>query len=400
MDTEVAVVGAGPYGLSTAAHLRQRGADVAVFGQPLETWRSHMPAGMLLKSDGFASSLDTPTPGWRLSDYCARSNLAYGDKEPRVQLDTFVDYGLAFQQAQVPDLDTRLVDGLEPVPGGFRLTLEDGATVGARRVVVAVGISHFARVPTELGPLGSRVTHSTRHRYFDEFAGRRVVVVGAGSSAVEVAASLLDVGADVRLVTRRQRLNFWGVPHPNPTWKQRLRNPPSGLGGGWRPKLSQDLPDVFRLLPAERRLLIVRTLLGPASGWWLREKVEGGVQLVPKSRVLSADVEGDEAVLHVENVDGEKSELRADHVIAATGFASDLDRLPFLAPSLRSSIARVGAMPELSYRFESSAPGLSFVGPVAAGSFGPLMRFMVGAEFAAPRVAKALTRRSVRRRRG
>lgn len=66
----VAVIGAGPFGLSTAAHLRARGIPVRVFGDPMVSWRDHMPAGMLLKSTPAASNLDAPQHGHTLVDYC------------------------------------------------------------------------------------------------------------------------------------------------------------------------------------------------------------------------------------------------------------------------------------------------------------------------------------------
>ena len=393
MDTDVVVVGAGPYGLSTAAHLAHRGVETQVFGDPMVTWRAHMPAGMLLKSDGFASSLDAPTPGWRLGDYAAREGLPYGDRAPRVSLENFVRYGLAFQRELVPGLDTRAVAALDRAPGGFALTLDDGTQVGARRVVVAAGITHFAWVPEQLAPLGDRVSHSSAHRDFGRFAGQRVAVVGAGSSAVEVAGSLLDAGAQVHLVTRRDDVPFWGSDdgHVRP-WRERVRKPSSGLGLGWKQKLCQDLPDAFRRLPPERRLEIVRSFLGPVSGAWMKDKVLGGADLVTGVDVVSAEANGEATLGLVTRGDGAARELRVDHVIAATGYHPDLDRLPFLSDDVRSATRRVGAMPELSRGFESSVPGLYYVGNAAAGSFGPLMRFMVGAEFAAPRVAGHVAR--------
>ncbi|MFC8733037.1 FAD-dependent oxidoreductase [Luteimicrobium sp. NPDC057192] len=393
MDTDVVVVGAGPYGLSTAAHLLHRGIATQVFGDPMVTWRAHMPAGMLLKSDGFASSLDAPTDGWRLADYAAREGLPYGDRSPRVSLETFVRYGLAFQRELVPGLDTRAVRALDRAPGGFAVTLDDGAEVRARRVVVAAGITHFAWVPGELAPLGGRATHSSAHRDFDGFAGQRVAVLGAGSSAVEVAGSLLDAGARVHLVTRRSEIPFWGVDDGHArTWRERVRKPSSGLGAGWKQKFCQDLPDVFRRLPPERRLEVVRNFLGPVSGGWMKDKVLGGADLVTGVDVVSATADGEVTLGLAARDGGAPRVLRVDHVIAATGYHADLDRLPFLASDLRAATRRVGAMPELSRSFESSVPGLYYVGNAAAGSFGPLMRFMVGAEFAAPRVAAHVSR--------
>ncbi len=393
MDAQVAVVGAGPYGLSVAAHLLHRGIETAVFGRPLDTWAHHMPAGMLLKSDGFASSLDAPVAGWRLGDYCRDHGIPYGGREQRVALDDFVGYGMAFQQALVPGLDTRLVTRLRPVPGGFTLTLDDGAEQSARRVVVAVGVTHFAVVPHQLDGLGEHASHSGAHRHVDRFAGQRVAVLGAGSSAVEVAAALLGIGAEVHLVTRRPELPFWGRPADrDPSWRERLRNPSSGLGPGWRQKACEDLPDAFRLLPTDVRLRAVENFLGPVSGWWLKDEVLGHADVVTRAELRGATLADDEVTLDLTCAGTGDRRLVVDHVIAATGYRGDLDRIPFLDAGIRSATRRVGPMPELSGSFESSVPGLFYTGPVAAGSFGPLMRFMVGAELAAPRIARRLRR--------
>lgn len=397
MDRDVAIVGAGPYGLSLAAHLRHRGVNFVTFGKPMDTWRRQMPAAMLLKSDAFASNLCAPQPGWRLGDYCRRGGVRYGDREPRVSLDLFTEYAGAFQRELVPDLDQRMVTAVRRAHRGFVLTLDDGDAVTARRVILAVGITHFSYVPPALRDLGDRVTHSSAHRVFDGFAGQRVAVVGAGSSAVEVSASLLDVGADVHLVARRGEIPFWGEPPvdpPPPTWWDRVRNPSSGIGPGIRSKLCEELPDAFRVLPPDFRLEVVRRHLGPASGWWLRDKVLGKATIHTGTNVRGASVSDDEVAFRLLTGGTEAWELRVDHVIAATGYTADVDRLTFLSSDIRKAVKRVGTMPALSLYFQSSVPGLYFVGLAAAGSFGPLMRFMVGAEFVTPRITAHLSRKA------
>src|SRR5690242_16311867 len=91
---DIAIVGAGPYALSLAAHLAVRRVSHRAFGRPLETWRRHMPAGMSLKSDGFASSLSAPTPSATLGDYCEAQGLPYHDTDLPVPLATFVRYAM------------------------------------------------------------------------------------------------------------------------------------------------------------------------------------------------------------------------------------------------------------------------------------------------------------------
>jgi cation diffusion facilitator CzcD-associated flavoprotein CzcO len=87
--SDVAIIGAGPYGLSLAAHLRARGVDFRIFGKPMQTWLEHMPKGMRLKSEGFASSLYDPDSKFTLAAYCKERGLAYADTGMPIPLETF-----------------------------------------------------------------------------------------------------------------------------------------------------------------------------------------------------------------------------------------------------------------------------------------------------------------------
>src|SRR5580658_2152964 len=91
---DVAIIGAGPYGLSIAAHLKARGVDFRIFGPAMDTWQNHMPKGMRLKSEGFASSIYDPESLLTLGKYCQAKGLAYQDQGLPVPLDTFCSYGL------------------------------------------------------------------------------------------------------------------------------------------------------------------------------------------------------------------------------------------------------------------------------------------------------------------
>ncbi len=128
---DVAIVGAGPYGLSIAAHLRARGVDFRVFGTPLSTWRTAMPNRMLLKSDGFASSLSAPAPDSSLADYCRAHDLPYHPTDIPVPIQTFIEYGLDFQRRFVPDVEERVVTSV--VRNGRLLSPDARRRPGARR---------------------------------------------------------------------------------------------------------------------------------------------------------------------------------------------------------------------------------------------------------------------------
>jgi hypothetical protein len=394
--TDTAVIGAGPYGLSVSAHLRARGADLRTFGQPLHTWRTAMPKGMMLKSDGFASNLSAPGPGSLLADYCAEHELPYHPTDLSVPLQTFVDYGLDFQRRHVPDLEQTDVRSVERDGRLLRITPATGEELTARKVVVATGITHFAAVPRELAHLSpDLVSHSSAHHVLDRFRGQRVTVLGAGASAVVVAVSLAAAGARTSLVARSPRVRFSSPPGPR-SWAEKLRSPGSGLGPGWKSRASCDAPDLFRVLPAPWRPEIVRRHLGPSSAWHLQSDFEAHVEVHTGRTLDRADAveDGVRLVLGCRHGDREASPLvvEADHVICATGYHADVQRLGFLSPSIRSDLRTLGSSPVLSRSFESSVRDLYFLGLPAAVSFGPLMRFMYGDRFAARRIVRSLTR--------
>lgn len=395
--TDVAIVGAGPYGLSLAAHLSALGVDVRVFGTPMHFWRTGMPQGMMLKSEGFASSLYDPEGRLTLGAYCAQHGLPYADVGLPVPLETFVDYGVAFQKQFVPALDERLVAAVEPSQDGFELRLDDGEIVTASRVVVAAGIRNFTHFPPELeGLRGSLVTHSADHSDMTTFIGREVVIVGGGASALDIAALLSDNGASVTVVARNKRIAFCDPPRPR-TLADKLQAPLSGLGTGWRSLACVMAPMVFYHMPQDFRLMVVRKHLGPAPGWTVRERVEKNVPVLLDTALTSARERAGRVELTVRLADGAMKSLRADHVISATGYKVDMGKLGLLSSRTLSALRCAAKTPVLSTQFESTVPGLYFVGSAAANSFGPLLRFAYGAGFAATRLSRHLKQTAPRR---
>jgi hypothetical protein len=391
--TPVAIVGAGPYGLSIAAHLRAKGIRFRIFGSPMYNWKHGMPAGMHLKSDGFACNLYDPDSAFTLEDYCRRTGEPYADRGLPVALETFVAYGLEFQRRFVPDLEECHVLAIEPLARGFRLRLANGGIFTAGRVVVAIGISYFQHIPAELEGLPEEfVSHSSRLSTLGHLKGRDTTVLGAGASAVDIAYLLHRAGATVRIVARGPKIRFVGEQKaPLPGWLEQLRRPRSGLGPGWRSRLCTDAPLLFRLMPQRFRLMIVRRHLGPAPGWFVKEKDLEDVPVLMDTRVAHAEVR--EGRVHIRLLrGGGELDVVTDHVVAATGYRSDLRRLPFLGDRLRASIRSVEHTPVLSANFESSVRGLYFVGLASANTFGPMLRFAYGAGFTARRLSRHLRR--------
>jgi len=392
---DTAIIGAGPYGLSIAAHLKARKVGFRIFGSPMHTWRMHMPNGMLLKSEGFASSLYDPDSAFTLGRYCQEQGAPYADLGLPVPLETFASYGLEFQKRFVPELEDKLVVAMDRSLSGFDIRLEDGELVTARKVVSAVGISHYQYVPPVLAALSEEfVTHSSRHASFDRFKGRDVTVIGAGASALDVAGLLHVAGACVQLVARKPVVDFHHPPGPIPRpLLDRIRRPTTGLGPGWRSLFCTRAPLVFHAMPQWFRLEVVRRHLGPAAGWFIKDLVVGHVAFHLGFNVVQADIQNGRVQLQLASSDGAQRTLVTDHVIAGTGYRVDLRRLAFLNPGLLAGIRSVENTPVLSMNFESSVPGLYFVGTTSANSFGPMARFAYGARFTARRLARHLGRR-------
>lgn len=398
---EVAIVGAGPYGLSIAAHFRARGIPFRVFGPPMHSWREHMPKGMMLKSDGFASNLYDPDRRFLLKNYCADQNIPYTDDQTPVHLETFSSYGVAFRDRFVPELEEKFLESLEHTPEGFVLTLDSGEVVKARRVVLAVGITHFGYIPANLAHVSEEfLTHSYAHHDLEPFKNRSVAVIGAGASSIGLAGLLSEIGAMPELVARPSKLAFHSMPtagKKRSLW-QRVRNPKSGLGPGLRSRFFAEYPHLFHYLPEERRIYEVRTALGPSGHWYSRNKVEDKLPIHLGVTPDTASVEGSKVRLTLRAQDGSKRDILIDHIIAGTGYRVDMRRLKFLSSELVAAIRTAEGSPILSPTLESSVPGLYFTGLAAANSFGPVMRFAFGAGFAARQLTKTIAKSMSRSR--
>ena len=360
----------------------------------MQSWRTMMPRGMFLKSEGFASDLYDPEQSFTLGHFCREAGRPYADLGEPVPLETFTEYGTEFQKRLVPALEQVDIAWLKRSDDGYELATTAGEKVVARRVVVATGISASAYLPPMLERLPREsVTHSSDHADLSRFRGRQVTVVGAGSSAVDVAAILHELGAKVELTGRRAQIAFHNRSQEPRPLIERILSPRSGLGIGWRSRLCSDAPMIFHAMPQQFRLRIVKRHLGPAPGWFVKDKMIGKVPMHMGLTLMGAEVRNGRVHLQLTGAAGGK-ELVADHVIAGTGYRPSLDRLPFLDPALRGELADLVGTPVLTQSFESSAPGLYFVGLASANAFGPLMRFAFGAGYTAKRLTRHLARRA------
>ncbi|SOD86465.1 NAD(P)-binding domain-containing protein [Streptomyces sp. Ag109_G2-15] len=392
---DLLVVGAGPYGLSIASHAAAAGLNVRVLGRPMASWRDHMPRGMFLKSEPWASNLSDPEGRWRLDVFCAFRGMTARHAEP-IPLDVFAEYGLWFARNAVPVLDERTVARLAPLNGGFEAVTEDGETLAARTVALAVGVLPFTKIPAALRGLPPElVSHSSHHADLDRFRDEDVTVIGGGQAALETAALLAEQGTRVRVLARAERLCWNDVPPPweRPWWRT-ARAPHSGLGPGWRNWFYAERPGLYRRLPEGTRTGIAAGALGPAGAWWVRERVESRVEVLLGQEVAAARAVPGGLRLETVARRGGTRTLETGHVIAATGFRVGLERLRPLSPELRALLATTAdGAPEVGPDFESTYPGLFLAGLVTASGFGPAMRFVHGATFTAGTLVRGVRRR-------
>jgi len=384
---DVAIIGAGPYGLAVAAHLRAADVAIRVFGEPMSFWRRNMPAGMKLRSPWNATHIADPRNRHLLDDYFREAGLPVPDLLP---VENFIDYGTWFQERVAPDLDTRAVVQVTASDGGFRLVLADGESFFAKRVVMATGLLNHEHRPEQFDGLPrALVSHSCEHTDSARFRGRHVAVIGRGQSACESAALLHEAGANVELICRGNLL--WNAdPGQRGLLRKAVRSllrdaliPPSQVGPfplNWL----VEAPGIIHHLTEHSRDRLNERCLRATAVLWLRSRLRD-VPVSEGCRIRDARQDDDRIAMTLD--DG--STRRVDHVLLATGYRIDVDKMTILEPRLRERIARHGSLPMLSAGFESSVGGLHFVGSSAVASFGPLLRFIAGAGFAARRITRS-----------
>lgn len=396
LDTDVVVVGAGPYGLSVSAHLSALGVRHEIFGETMEMWGRHMPVGMYLKSEGFASNLSDPSGEYTLERFCAEdeSGYEYARIAAPIPLDTFERYGRWFQKRLVPGVRENRVNSVKQTGAVFEVRLDTGDTLRGKSVVMATGMTGYVHLPRPLQDLPSKaVVHTYDQRDPGRSRGTDVAVIGAGQSALESAALMHEQGAKVWVIARASKLAWNSRPGgPDRPLRARWRYPESGLGEGRSQWLYANYPLVFHRAPEARRRRHAYSALGPAGAWWLRARIEGRIDLLLGRTVSGAEVEDDGVRLRLQGPTGAQEELYVSAVIAGTGYRADVTRLSLLDSSLRKSIATATSIPVLDRTLASSVAGLYFIGYSAGLSFGPVMRFVYGADFAARRLARQLAK--------
>jgi len=383
---DVAVVGAGPFGLSVAAHLAHK--RVRVFGGPMQTWRTCMPPDMRLRSDWEETSLSAPGDRGSIDVW---SRAAGEAREEPIPLQMFLRYADWFRGTFVPACDPSDVAHVDRAGGRFRVTSAAGEEVDAVSLVVAVGVTPFPHAPPPFdGVMGDGISFAIERQDYSPYGGGRVIVVGGGQGGLEAAALARRAGAEVEVVIRSQ-LRWFTDREPyrprGPLRRRayRLAYPVVGYGPPPLNRLALH-PDLFAALPAAARRRVAARILRAGGSPWVRDEVQGRVAVTEGVAVQRVQRRGER--IHLELSDG--SVRDADAVVVSAGFRFDLDRLGFLSPTVKAAIDVRDGWPVLDRGFRSSDPDLLFVGFAAERRFGPIARFVSGSRFTAHRVGEAL----------
>jgi FAD-dependent urate hydroxylase len=376
-DFDVVIIGAGPYGLASAAHLEALGLKVIVFGEPMEFWADNMPAGMLLRSPREASTIADPKDAWTLEAYEAANGVAPVKPLP---LTTFVEYGRWFKRNLKSQHDSTRVAQVTQRNSGFNVELKSGSSLTSRRVVVAAGIGPFLRIPPVFAQLSpQQLSHCYQGVKITDFNGKRVAVIGSGQSALECGALLHEGGAQVELIVRRPVLRWIGMHGwlHNLGIVSRMLYSKHDIGPLGISRLVA-YPNFLYHVPMGIKDKIRTRAVRPAGSNWLPARL-ANVKKNVGSVVVSATPIGDEVLLKLS--DG--TERRVDHVLLGTGYSVDISQYSFLSPDIVRDMRQLNGYPDLAAGFRSSIPGLHFVGAPAARNFGPLLYFVTGTEFCA-----------------
>jgi len=391
---DVVIIGAGPYGLSIAAHLQGKGIDPYVIGRPMSFWKDNMPTGMMLRSSTEASNINSPNKDLSIYGFEKAIGRKLGNPIP---IEDFIAFGEWFQANTVPNLDRRIVNSVSRNGAGFNVSFADGDRIVGKQVVLALGIGSFkhrpdlfASIPAELAP------HTSEFRNASDFKGQRVAVIGKGQSGLESAALLSESGAEVDVIVRAPEIEFIVY-----SWRKHIFRlltghgplkpfshkvlPPTNLGTIMTARKIAN-PESFRSQPPEIQQALLEECWKPIGAYWLPERLKN-VRIRKNLSTTHAELSGKRIKLTFN--DGSSDVF--DRVVIATGYAIDMERYPVIDESLKQQIRRTAiGYPVLSTGLETSVDGLYMVGVIGERTLGPTLRFVTGTSNAGPRLATAV----------
>lgn len=376
-ETDLLIVGAGPFGLAIAAQASHDRIEHLIAGKPMEFWRQNMPKGMFLRSacDWHLDPLDVHT----IEAYLHSEGKTPTDVEP-LSLEFYLSYVDWFQkQKNIHPLKV-YIQKLERTNGHFVATTVDGSIIKAQRLVLAPGFKHFAHIPPELK--AKLPAHAYQHTCefidFSEARNQRYLIIGGRQSAFEWAALLVEAGASAVHISHRHASPEFAVAEwawINEVVDNMVENP------NWFRRLSQTEKDAI----SHRMWSEGRLKLEP----WLKPRINNDrVKLWPYTELANC-IQNESGELLVRLTNGET--LNVDHVVLATGYKVDIAQVPPLAAgNILERLKTRNGFPVLDDHFETSVPGLFITSMPAGQDFGPFFGFTVSVRTSAKLICERL----------
>ena len=377
MNTDLLIIGAGPFGLAIAAQAAHDGIEHLIVGKPMEFWQRNMPKGMFLRSacDWHLDPLDVHT----IEAYLQTQGKTPSDVEP-LSLEFYLSYVKWFQkQKNIQPLPV-YIKKIERTNEHFLATTDDDRIINAQRVVLAPGFTHFTHIPRELKAKlpEHRYQHTCQFIDFSETRNKRYLIIGGLQSAFEWAALLVEAGASVVHVSHRHPTPEFAVAEwlwINQLVDDMVENP------NWFRRLSQAEKDAISYrMWAEGRLK-----LEP----WLEPRIKNDrVKLWPHTELASC-VQNETGELLATLTNGET--LNVDHIVLATGYKVNIAQVPVLAAgNILERLETRNGFPVLDDHFETSVPGLFITSMPAGQDFGPFFGFTISVRTSAKLICERL----------
>lgn len=377
-ETDVLIIGAGPFGLCLAAHVQQLGLDYVMAGKPMEFWEQNMPKGMYLRS---ACDWHLDVSGEHtIEHFLAQQHLTPADVEP-LPLEFYLSYVEWFQeQKQLNNLPIYVQQLDQQDDGSFTVQMEDGSLIRAQKVVIAVGFKYLVNVPEDLLAIlpAGHFAHTCDFVDLEQMRGKSCLILGGRQSAFEWAALLAEAEAKaIHLVYRHDTPAF---AEADWSWVNKIVDA-MGDDPGWYRNLSEvEKKEVSYQLWAEGRLK-----LEP----WLKDRVSGeNVHWWPNTRMATSSVQPD-GTINVQLDSGDQ--MVVDQIILATGYKAAVARVPFLqSGNILPLLAVEDGFPILDESFQTNLPGLFITSLLAGRDFGPFFGFTVSVRSSAKLIGRGL----------
>jgi FAD-dependent urate hydroxylase len=370
------VIGAGPYGVATAARAIERGIETIVVGRPMAFWKEHMPQGMFLRSG----------PDWHLDAagvhtfeaFLQEQEIAVHDVDP-IPVGVFLDYATWFQDNKGVVARESLVTQLTRRGTDFEALLDSGERITAGAVVAAPGIRHFQQLPPWADSLSPGIgTHTCDLVDFESLRGARVLIVGGRQSAYEWGALIGEQGAErIDIVHRHEIPQFDRVSW---TFVDDYVDSMLAVRGWWRRLSRSERERITRQFWDAGRLTLE---------WWLIPRLAGDrFHSWPGTTVIDIREGTGAAVAELSN----GARLIVDRIVFATGYTANLRNVPFLG-GVVDEIDLIDGFPVLDAAFQSTVAGLYVTGFAATRDFGPFLGFTKACPAAATLIVDDLLRR-------